>query len=218
MTEEQLLTEPQTEEGGFNPDDISEKIIDHIGIYENAFTSDECDELISKFNTSIDNSYTSDGKHQFDSGIQGRDDFQFFLEHINGPLAVNVMTAITNRGLERYMNSYPELSNGDALGLYTVKMQRTDAGGGYHVWHSEDCAYDCRDRVVVWMVYLNDVPVENGGATEFIYQKLSIQPKKGTLVIWPATYTHTHRGGFLTGEISKYIATGWYIRLPRRDN
>jgi len=218
MTEEQLLTEPQTEEGGFNPDDISEKIIDHIGIYENAFTSDECDELISKFNTSIDNSYTSDGKHQFDSGIQGRDDFQFFLEHINDRLAVNVMTAITKRGLERYMDSYPELRNGDALGLYTVKMQRTDAGGGYHVWHSEDCAYDCRDRVVVWMVYLNDVPVENGGATEFIYQKLSIQPKKGTLVIWPATYTHTHRGGFLTGEISKYIATGWYIRLPRRDN
>ena len=43
MTEEQLLTEPQTEEGGFNPDDISEKIIDHIGIYENAFTSNECD-------------------------------------------------------------------------------------------------------------------------------------------------------------------------------
>ena len=218
MTEEQLLTEPQTEEGGFNPDDISEKIIDHIGIYENAFTSDECDELISKFNTSIDRSYTSDGKHQFDSGIQGRDDFQFFLEHINDRLAVNVMTAITKRGLERYMDSYPELRNGDALGLYTVKMQRTDAGGGYHVWHSEDCAYDCRDRVVVWMVYLNDVPVENGGATEFIYQKLSIQPKKGTLVLWPATYTHTHRGGFLTGEISKYIATGWYIRLPRRDN
>ncbi len=218
MTEEQLLTEPQTEEGGFNPDDISEKIIDHIGIYENAFTSNECDELISKFNTSIDNSYTSDGKHQFDSGIQGRDDFQFFLEHINDRLAVNVMTAITKRGLERYMDSYPELRNGDALGLYTVKMQRTDAGGGYHVWHSEDCAYDCRDRVVVWMVYLNDVPVENGGATEFIYQKLSIQPKKGTLVLWPATYTHTHRGGFLTGEISKYIATGWYIRLPRRDN
>ena len=218
MTEEQLLTEPQTEEGGFNPDDISEKIIDHIGIYENAFTSNECDELISKFNTSIDNSYTSDGKHQFDSGIQGRDDFQFFLEHINDRLAVNVMTAITKRGLERYMDSYPELRNGDALGLYTVKMQRTDAGGGYHVWHSEDCAYDCRDRVVVWMVYLNDVPIENGGATEFIYQKLSIQPKKGTLVLWPATYTHTHRGGFLTGEISKYIATGWYIRLPRRDN
>ena len=218
MTEEQLLTEPQTEEGGFNPDDISEKIIDHIGIYENAFTSNECDELISKFNTSIDRSYTSDGKHQFDSGIQGRDDFQFFLEHINGPLAVNVMSSVTNRGFQKYIDSYPELSNGDALGLYTVKMQRTDAGGGYHVWHSEDCAYDCRDRVVVWMVYLNDVPIENGGATEFIYQKLSIQPKKGTLVLWPATYTHTHRGGFLTGEISKYIATGWYIRLPRRDN
>ena len=67
------------------------------------------------------------------------------------------------------------------------------------------------------MLYLNDIPIENGGATEFIYQKLSIQPKKGTIVLWPATYTHTHRGGFLTGDIPKYIATGWYVRMPHAD-
>ena len=67
------------------------------------------------------------------------------------------------------------------------------------------------------MAYLNDIPIENGGATEFINQKLTLQPKKGTLVLWPATYTHTHRGGFLTGDIPKYIATGWYVRMPHAD-
>ena len=218
MIKEQLSNETQTEEETFNPDNVSEKIIDHIAIYENAFIPSECDELISKFDELKNSSYTFDGKDQFKNGIQGRHDFQFFLEHIDAPLAVKLMEVITKRGLERYIDTYPELQNGDPLGLFTTKLQRTDPGGGYHVWHSEDCAYVCRDRVVVWMAYLNDIPIENGGATEFINQKLTLQPKKGTLVLWPATYTHTHRGGFLTGDISKYIATGWYIRCPRRED
>ena len=53
------------------------------------------------------------------------------------------------------------------------------------------------------MVYLNDIPLGNGGATDFLSQKISIQPKKGTLLLWPAGYTHVHKGGFLTGDISK---------------
>ena len=32
--------------------------------------------------------------------------------------------------------------------------------------------------------------------------------------MWPATYTHMHRGSFLTGDIPKYIATGWFLREP----
>ena len=32
--------------------------------------------------------------------------------------------------------------------------------------------------------------------------------------MWPAAYTHVHRGAFLTGKDSKYIATGWFSREP----
>ena len=71
-----------------------------------------------------------------------------------------------------------------------------------------------RDRVLTWMMYLNDIPKENGGATDFLHQKCSFQPSVGTMVMWPAAYTHMHRGSFLTGDISKYIATGWFIREP----
>ena len=64
------------------------------------------------------------------------------------------------------------------------------------------------------MIYLNDIPVENGGATDFLHQKVSLQPSKGTVVMWPAAYTHMHRGAFLTGDIDKYISTGWFCRDP----
>ena len=64
------------------------------------------------------------------------------------------------------------------------------------------------------MIYLNDIPYENGGGTDFFHQKMSFQPTKGTLVLWPAAYTHMHRGAFLTGDKSKYIATGWFLREP----
>ena len=41
-------------------------------------------------------------------------------------------------------------------------------------------------------------------------QHRRVQPKKGLLLIWPAYFTHKHRGNPpLKGE--KYIATGWIL-------
>jgi hypothetical protein len=63
-----------------------------------------------------------------------------------------------------------------------------------------------RNRIMAFMLYLNDVEV--GGETEFLYQKTRIKPQKDRLVIWPAGYTHPHRGNPpLSNE--KYIITGW---------
>ena len=107
--------------------------------------------------------------------------------------------------------------NSDPLSSWTTKVQRTVAGGGYHQWHYEDGQFLHRDRSLTWMVYLNDIPSENGGGTDFLHQKLTLQPKEGTIVLWPAAYTHVHRGGFLTGDLPKFIATGWFIRQPGQD-
>ena len=38
-------------------------------------------------------------------------------------------------------------------------------------------------RELVWMIYLNDI--EEGGETEFMYQKRRIKPTQGTMVIFP---------------------------------
>jgi hypothetical protein len=57
------------------------------------------------------------------------------------------------------------------------------------------------------MIYLNDD--FEGGGTHFPIQNTTIMPKAGSLVIWPAAYTHPHHAvDNLKG--TKWIATGWF--------
>ena len=93
----------------------------------------------------------------------------------------------------------------------SVKLQRTPPRGGYHVWHSEAVCRKSMDRVLTWMIYLNDIP-EGEGETEFLWQGVRIKPKAGTCVIWPAQFTHPHRGNPVY-SCDKYIATGWYTYI-----
>lgn len=88
------------------------------------------------------------------------------------------------------------------------KFQRSEDGGGFHRWHSEQgSGSQSNSRFAVWMIYLNTV--ETGGKTEFKFQDLQVTPEAGTLLIWPAAYTHVHRANpDLVGR--KYIATGWF--------
>jgi len=90
--------------------------------------------------------------------------------------------------------------------IYDIKIQKTKPSEGYHIWHAEQSSKKFADRVFAFTLYLNDV--EEGGETEFLYQKCRIKPQKNRLVLWPGHLTHTHRGNPpLSGE--KYITTGW---------
>ena len=86
-----------------------------------------------------------------------------------------------------------------------LKMKRIQEGGGYHEWHYESMASDTTRKVVV-QLYMNTI--EEGGETEFLYQKKRISARKNRVVMWPADWTHTHRGNTpLEGD--KYILTTW---------
>ena len=78
------------------------------------------------------------------------------------------------------------------------------------MWHSENGHnHPTLTRVLAWMTYLK-VP-EEGGETEFLYQSKRIEPVIGRTLIWPAGFTHLHRGNPpLKGE--KYYITGWFER------
>ena len=90
---------------------------------------------------------------------------------------------------------------------YTFNMQRFLPGEGYYRFHNERASFDTRDRVGVWMIYLNDV--YDKGWTEFFYQHHFEIPKAGKIVCWPSDWTHTHRGIISPTEV-KYILTGWF--------
>lgn len=90
-----------------------------------------------------------------------------------------------------------------------INVQHYAPGGGYHDWHYERAVSDCEqaNRHLVFMTYLNDV--NDGGETDFFYQKIKVKPRKGLTLIWPADWTYTHKG-ILSNTEEKYIVTGWF--------
>tara|TARA_E500000331_G_C17053579_1_gene625072 strand:- start:207 stop:827 length:621 start_codon:yes stop_codon:yes gene_type:complete len=97
---------------------------------------------------------------------------------------------------------------------FQFNMQRFLPGEGYHKFHCERASFDTRNRVGVWMIYLNDV--NNRGWTEFFYQQHYEIPKAGKIVCWPSDFTHTHRGIISPTEV-KYILTGWFTFIDPKN-
>tara|TARA_B110000967_G_C18819827_1_gene528082 strand:+ start:382 stop:963 length:582 start_codon:yes stop_codon:yes gene_type:complete len=88
----------------------------------------------------------------------------------------------------------------------SFKAHRTRPRGGYHIWHQEHSSISPL-RVLVWMLML-EAP-EKGGETEFLNQSMRVTPVPNQLLIWPAGFTHKHRGNPpLLGQ--KTYLTGWF--------
>jgi len=175
-----------------------------IKVYENALSECLMQELrdwADRPNTEL-NIEENDGETQFDKGKLGREDHQKFLKFSNHDLMKKC-----NEELSRYMNDYSKEFPGVRGAIsYEIKLQKTPVKGGYSIWHSEQGPGTASSRVLAWMVYLNDV--EKGGETEFLYQSFKQKATKGTLVIWPSSYTHIHRGNPPYSN-EKYVITGW---------
>jgi len=201
---------------------------DFIGVWENFVPSAFCNDLIGFFNTwqqqalitnnerdmPLSNPHEGDqhampGNTQFHSRTLGRNDMGCMLDCLNGQLSAQVNQYLQST-LNHYCIEYDSLGS-VPLTSWHVKMQQTPEGGGYHIFHHEDGSYNEANRTAVWMVYLNED--FEGGETEFFYQKRRIKPTTGTVVIWPAGYTHTHRGNLVL-KGTKYIITGWFYQQP----
>ena len=86
-------------------------------------------------------------------------------------------------------------------------VHRVRPAGGYHVWHHEHSAGEPY-RVLAW--HLNLEAPEKGGETEFLHQSMRFEPKVGQLLIWPAGFTHKHRGNPPLDSHKTYV-TGWFM-------
>jgi hypothetical protein len=181
---------------------------DFISIYENSLSKENCDFIIQEFekHASINPSSISDGDKQFGTQEMGRLDFSLFAERLL-PDVSKIINQTLDNCLHFYTEEFFSLKQVKARSEW-IKLQRTPPKGGYHVWHSEVNSRRNMDRVLTWIIYLNDIP-EGEGETEFLWQGIRVKPKAGTCVIWPAQFTHPHRGNPVY-SCDKYIATGWY--------
>jgi len=190
--------------------DLKEYHLDTSSFMGGWFIPDEiCDNLINFYNNNhrhiksgktakSSGSYTDyEVKQSFDLGISPNNYEEPFLSY----------RAYLQQCLNNYQMKYPMVklnSNFNITEAYQI--QGYPKGGGFKKWHCEVTTPFFMRRVLVFMTYLNDV---KDGGTEFYHQKMTTPCKKGLTIIWPAHWTHTHKGEISSKE-EKLIITGWF--------
>ena len=112
-----------------------------------------------------------------------------------------------NNCLNKYFETYEHANQVQPFDVTdNFKIQYYKPGEGFKAYHKENNGNsNTFKRHLVFMTYLNTV--KNAG-TDFLYQELKCEAIKGITLIWPAAWTHTHRG-IVSNNQEKFIITGW---------
>ena len=175
--------------------------------FQNSLSSDECKNIISRFEESTDDHYQGrvgqnftenvDVKKSTDMVISGKDKWKDTDELFFTSLSKALRTV--KKEFDFFSGPFKDIG-------YAV--QRTKAGEYFH-WHIDSGSHQFSDRQLVAIWYLNDVDGP-GGETEFLNQNVKVKPEAGKLILFPPFWTHEHRGVTLQKGI-KYIATTWIV-------
>ena len=176
--------------------------------FHDALSKDICESLIKWFESEPDVRTTEVNR-------ASRNDKQMWLPETSE--LYEPLQKVKFDMMNKYIEEFPYAYRG-ARQLVTpeIKVQRTNPmGGGFHNFHAEISHIENCKRALVWTIYLNDIP--NGeGETEFLYDKIRIQPRQGVGCIFPAAWMYQHRGNPVHTH-SKYIACLLYTSPSPRD-
>lgn len=200
-------------------------IRDFVGVFDNALPETVCEELIDHFHYVNEYALVEDGnsvsgekrvfnRQQAENGIQKtyKDDSTYWMHEerlpdlrVTNSMLIGVVNSAIRRCIDEYHAKYDVLRP-RGYGVWGYRLQHTNIGGGYHVWHEERSAKEDMERLLAIIIYLNDV--DEGGETEFLYYPRRVAPKKGRILLFPAGFTHTHRGNPPISN-EKYIIATW---------
>ena len=168
-----------------------------------------CDEIISYYEKNKTKQIQGVTTKGIDMSVKNRRDICIPPKDINLP-GNEMLKAYFQSLFECYKDynfQWPFLSSMvSKLDIGGFNIAKYLPGQHFQKVHSERTSINTLQRLFAFMTYLNDV--EDGGSTYFTHYDLDIKPKKGLTLIWPAEWTHAHRGNVLKSG-SKYIITGW---------
>ena len=168
-----------------------------------------CDELITYFESNIAKQQIGATGGGRNLSVKDRMDISIAPDQLDLPgnevfkLYINSLFAC----YKDYLVQWPFLAEiAQNLEMGSFNLGRYQRGQHFQKMHTERADLGSLHRLLAWMTYLNDV--DEGGETYFSHYGLNIKPRKGLTIIWPAEWTHAHKGNVLLGE-SKYMITGW---------
>ena len=183
-----------------------------IEVY-NVFTPHACNTIINEFNNDDRRRPGTTGCNKIDTQWKKSTDLGLDLHHDDCKMYNDIIEPGLNQALDLYTKKYPVLNEGakwHVADLYNIQHYKD--GEGYSADHIEYMPLPNTDfiyRMLAWMINLNDSPC----GTEFLLQKQILQAREGNVSIWPAYWTHHHKGVCPTIG-NKYIVTGWCVYEP----
>ena len=168
---------------------LMDELNDFIHIYENALESDVCDFLVSLFEQ------TSDKHERFEN--EGKPNFTQFNLTENKEISseVNQVHNHIIKNVFTYRDKYYEFIDTRVFpkdhAFEQFRIKKYNPGGEDRFdTHVDVLDYSSARRFLSFMWYLNDV--QSGGET--VFKDMIIQPKKGTLLVFPPLWLFPHKG------------------------
>ena len=180
-----------------------------IEVYNNVLTSEQCEKIIDFINSSDLTPGLVQTPLKADLIQSEKDSWDISLNADDTSIEINdlIFKSLT-RCIQDYKKQHPQI---DQLASWRYcqeyNLQKYNPGQAYHSIHCENMNPKSSHRVLAWMFYLNTVT--DGGGTYFDNYDLTMNAVQGRCVIWPAYWTHFHRG-IVSKTETKYIATGWF--------
>ena len=175
----------------------------------NLLTKDECDKI-------IDWSFSN---RPMDEGITKTEGYScvtfFEKDLIELPQLYSLQRSIAELK-NLYIKEYPELNEYvSPWALDYVRIKWWIPGDHYSVWLSEHSPEEQQTliRVAQFLIYLSD----NDAYTHFKRHD-SVKSKCGCGIMFPAYYTHTHKGSICKKGLDRFIASGYLVILPPNGN
>ena len=184
---------------------------DSIGVFDNFIEPKLCKTLIGFFEKQKPSIGFDRIEGEGALAATKKDESVSYSKHNNWTNEMDQLCGKVRQMLDIYIQKtdFLNFSGIRELHFTNTKIQKTQPGGGYHVWHTERnyLNYGC-SRALVWTVYLNDI--EKGGETEFLNQNQRVPAKTGRGCIFPADFPYVHRGNPPLDK-DKSIVTSWFL-------
>mgnify|MGYP003113931951 FL=1 len=163
----------------------------NICVFDNILSNKECEFLINNLKNNIQGSYGD--PHNYNYCNVAYDDNE-------------ILSNLTKNIIEQYTKLNPEINlTYNKWKLQNFKFKEFIPGNSYNKFHSEQSFN--RPRILSILVYLS---THNCG-TEF-YNGEIIKSIKGRALVFPAFWTHTHKGQPCPDNKHRYLLSA-YINL-----
>lgn len=175
--------------------------MDNVLIIEDAISRDNCDALIKKYSQNLDSSLL-DTYHGYSFvDIYGYNDHPILRKFVeNSTSQYQKICPAINMTCDKWLADVP-------------RFKHFPKGYSFSEWHCEHSVRNCF-RIASLMVYLTD----HDCGTEFYSTGDVIKSKAGRAVLFPASWTHTHRGQICPEGKDRYIVTSYISVFKETDS